>query len=118
MTNLADDLVRLQSLPEVGGLARALAADQVVDFGQGEAEPLSLKNRLQARLVSGAVETGIAFPARLDEAAILIKSKGALAHAVEPRHLADRQLGSGVRCPRPGRRRLCWLNKRGTTSSS
>ena len=36
VTNLADDLMRLQLLLEIRCLVCALAADQVVDFGQGE----------------------------------------------------------------------------------
>src|SRR5208337_4236848 len=91
VTNLADDLMRLQPLLEIRRLVSALPADQVVDFGQGEAELLSPQNHLHAHPISGAIEAGIAFSAWLDEAAILIKSKGAEADIVEPRHLVDRK---------------------------
>src|SRR5271165_4565032 len=92
VTNLADDLMRLQLPFEIGRVVCTLAADQIVDLSQGETQLLSLENHTQAHSVCVAIEARIAFPARLDEAAALIIPQRAEANAVGPRHLADRQL--------------------------
>ena len=90
MTDLVDDLLRLQLLLEIRRFVGALSPDQIVDLGEREAQFLAPKDHLHANAVCAAVVAGVTFPAGFDEAPILIESQRAKADAVQSRHLADR----------------------------
>ena len=92
MADLGVDLLRIELILEVRRFGRPLAADQVLDFCQGEAELLALQNHFHANAVGSAVVAGVALPARLDEAAILIEAQRAQADAECARHLTDGHL--------------------------
>jgi hypothetical protein len=79
MVDLSVDLLRIELILEVGRLGRPLAANQILDFRQGEAKLLPLQNHFHANAVGRAIVAGVALAARLDEAAILIKSQSAQA---------------------------------------
>ena len=66
--NLVDDLLWLQLLFEFRRLGRTLAADQVADLSQGEAEFLATQNHLDAHAIGWAIEAGITL-ARLQKIA-------------------------------------------------
>src|SRR6202034_3623211 len=100
MADLGDDLLRIELILEVRRLRRPLAADQVLDFGQGEAELLALEDHLHPDAVGPAIKSSVALAARLDQAAILIEPQRAQADAEQSRRLADGHL----RLRRIGRR--------------
>src|SRR6185437_4724282 len=92
VADLGDDLLRIELILEIRRFARPLAADQILDFGEGEAKLLALEDHLHPHAVGRPIIPSVAFPARLDEPAILIEPERAQADAKQARHLADGDL--------------------------
>src|SRR6185437_10394506 len=46
VADLGDDLLRIELILEIRRFARPLAADQILDFGEGEAKLLALEDHL------------------------------------------------------------------------
>ena len=77
VADLGQNLLRIELIFEIHRFARPFAADQVLDFGQREAELLALKDHLHPDPVAGAIIAGVPLTAGLDEPAVFVEAQGA-----------------------------------------
>ncbi len=90
VADLRGDLVGMQAEFEIRPLNWALARDEnVVNLRQRETELLAFENHPQMQAITAAVEACRAAPARMQEATVLVETKGPQTDAELARHIAD-----------------------------